>query len=326
MFIYYLFFKDCCIFHLQSCVTPETSSPLTLKSNEKADFLLRQMFEITADVKICLQRIDESSAFHVPAESQSDHQEPAIGSEEVFSQNLGSSQRSNCDKDFINFKHEKSITEQELSVDHVTPSTQVHAGPLKCFKLNSNALSTLCNSDQKSLQETSCSLENEPLSGFVEPIDDDFLSTNENDSPNSQDANAGPQTAMCVELNINTRRMERKRKRTKCPCCIPVNEVPAVRSSTKSLEQEGWAWTMEKMSKKGGRTKAVRKNQKSSGRITCLMAKNKQKCMTSEVPASDILSTTSMDSELKRLEQIKRLKELLRKKEAALELMRNSMS
>lgn len=310
-------------------MTPETSSSLTPKSSEKADFLLRQMFKITADVKICLQRIDESSAFHVPPEFQSDHQEPAIRSEEVFSQNLCSSQRSGHDKSLINFKHEKSITAQELSVDHVAPSTQTHAGPLKCshFKLNSSPLSTLtCNSDQKSPQGTPCSFENEPLSGFVEPIDEDFLSTDENDIPKSQDADAGPQTAMRVELNINTRRRERTRKRTTCPCCIPVNEVPAVKSSTKSLEQERWAWTMEKISKKGGRAKAERKNQKSSGRITCLMAKNKQKCKTSEVPASDILSTTSVDSELKRLEQIKRLKELLRKKEAALELMRNSMS
>lgn len=303
-------------------MTPETTSSLTPKSSEKADFLLRQMFKITADIKICLQRIDESSAFHVPPEFQSDHQEP------VFSQNLCSSQKSDYDKGFINFKHERGITKQELSVDHATPSTQIHAGPLKCshFKQNSSPLSTLtCNSDRKSLQGTPCSFENEPLSGFVEPIDEDFLSTDENDIPTSQDADAGLQTAMCVELNINTRRMERTRKRTMCPCCIPVSEVP-VKSSTKSLEQERWAWTMEKISKKGGRTKAVRKNQKSSGRITCLMAKNKQKCKTSEVPASDILSTTSMDSELKRLEQIKRLKELLRKKEAALELMRNDMT
>lgn len=310
-------------------MTPEKSSSLTPKSSEKADILLRQMFKITADVQICLQRIEESSAFHVPPEFQSDHQEPAIGSEEVFSQNLCSSQRSDYDKGFINFKHEKSITEQELSGDHVTPSTQIHAGPLKCshFKLNLSPLSTLtCNSDQNLPQGTPCSFENEPPSGFVEPIDEDFLSTDENDIPNLQDANVGPQTAMCVELNINTRRMERTRKRTMCPCCIPVNEVPTVKSSTKSLEQERWAWTMEKISKKGGRTKAAKKNQKSSGSITCLIPKNEQKCKTSEVPASDILSTTSMDSDLKRLEQIKRLKELLRKKEAALELMRNSMS
>lgn len=315
-------------------MNPATSSSLTPKSSQRADRLLRQIFEITADVKICLQRIDEASALRVPAESLQnesicDHQESVSGLKELFLPDLCSPQKTDSDKGLINVNRVKAVTEQELLADPVTPTPHTHTGPLQCsqFKLNSNPLCALtCNSSQKSLKGTPCDVETEPMMGFVEPIDEDFLSTDENDIPNSQDTDNGPQTPTCVDLNTTTRRMGRTRKRTMCPCCIPGTEVPAVKSSAKSVEPEKWAWPIEKTSKKSGRTKAVRKDEKTSGRISCLTAKNKQICKTSEVPASDSLSTTSMDSELKRFEQIKRLKELLRKKEAALELMRNGMS
>uniref|UniRef100_A0A3Q3X728 Ligand dependent nuclear receptor interacting factor 1 n=1 Tax=Mola mola TaxID=94237 RepID=A0A3Q3X728_MOLML len=196
------------------------------------------------------------------------------------------------------------------------------------IKLKSNHLSTLkCSSGQKPLKGNPRAVESQPVIGFVEPIDEDFLSTDENDIPNSQDMDVGPQTLTCVDVNTNTRRMGRTRKRTMCPCCIPCTEIPAVKSNAKSLEPEKWSPTAEKMSKKGGRAKVVRKDEKTSGRLVCLTAKNRQKCKPLEVPATDNLSTRSMEcDELTRLEKIERLKRLLREKEAALELMRNSMS
>ncbi|TKS76981.1 Ligand-dependent nuclear receptor-interacting factor 1 [Collichthys lucidus] len=104
------------------------------------------------------------------------------------------------------------------------------------------------------------------------------------------------------------RRMGRTRKRTFCPCCITGTHDPATKSEkTEKL-------TTQQTSKRGRRT-------------SWLKAKNKQNC---EALASERFSTTSMDpedhKELDRLEQIKRLKDLLREKEAALDLMRNSMS
>lgn len=287
------------------------SFSLAPKSCPMADRLLRQIFNITADVKICLQRIDESLTLPVPAKSVDNHQEPVSGFKERLLPDLHRTQETDTDNLF-------------------TPTPHTRIGPLSSshIKLKSNHLSTLkCSSGQKPLKGNPCAVESQPVIGFVEPIDEDFLSTNENDIPNSQDMDVGPQTLTCVDVNTNTRRMGRTRKRTMCPCCIPCTEIPAVKSNAKSLEPEKWSPTAEKMSKKGGRAKVVRKDEKTSGRLVCLTAKNRQKCKPLEVPATDNLSTRSMEcDELTRLEKIERLKGLLREKEAALELMRNSMS
>uniref|UniRef100_A0A3Q0RB26 Ligand dependent nuclear receptor interacting factor 1 n=1 Tax=Amphilophus citrinellus TaxID=61819 RepID=A0A3Q0RB26_AMPCI len=112
------------------------------------------------------------------------------------------------------------------------------------------------------------------------------------------------------------------RKRTVCPCCIPTTLDPAVKSRA-GEELEKWALTAEQMSKKGGRAKVPRKD----GRMSCEEAKNKPDFNTHGAPTSDNVSTSSVDSdELKRQEQIKRLKDVLKEKEAALELMRNRVS
>ncbi|XP_037629780.1 ligand-dependent nuclear receptor-interacting factor 1 isoform X2 [Sebastes umbrosus] len=310
---------------MESSMNPAESwtSSLSPESCEMADNLLRQMFGITADVKICLQRIDGASVGSLPAEplqcvsmrSVEDHQEPTseLKEKELFSQETDS-----C-SGLINDERVKVPTDQELSGDSATPSPHTDIGPLECshFKPNTKTLSVLRNKrhlGNTSLTGTSDDVETESMIGYVEPIDEDFLSTDESDTHNSQDTAARPQTPTCVDLDTSTRRMGRKRKRTTCPCCIPGTQEP-----------EQWAWTTERTSKKGGRTNAVRKDVKTSGRISCLTAKNKHICRTSEDPASESLSTTSVDyDELKLHEQITRLKELLHEKEAALELMRNS--
>nr|XP_046253920.1 ligand-dependent nuclear receptor-interacting factor 1 [Scatophagus argus] len=325
---------------MESSTNPATTSLLEPKSCQMADHVLRRIFKITADVKICLQRIDEASAGLVPAEPlqsecvrlMEDHQEPMsrLKHEELILQDLYSPEETDSGNGFISIKLMKVETEQKLSADPSNPSPHTCTGPLKCprFKLSTNPLSALkCNSGQSSLKGTSCDVDTEPVIGYVEPIDEDILSTDENDIPNSQDTDAQPQTPSCVDLNTNTRRMGRTRKRTVCRCCIPGSHVPAVKSSAKSVEPEKWVWTTEQMSIKGGRTKAVRKDVKTSGRISCLIAKSKQKCKTFMGPASSSLPTTPMDSdELQRHEQIRRLEELLEEKEAGLEVMKNSSS
>ncbi|XP_044068803.1 uncharacterized protein lrif1 [Siniperca chuatsi] len=319
---------------VESCLSPATSwtSRLAPKSRQTDDRLLRQIFGITADVKIRVQRIDEASAGSVPAEPlQSESTRPAedqqlsgLEERERFSRDLHSPPETDSYNGLSNVRRASVPTEQE---DPPAPSPHTDIGPLKCshFKLNTKTLSALknkCHSGQSSLKGTPCDVETEPVIGYVEPIDEDFLSTDENDIPNSQDAAARPQTQTRVDLSTDTSRMGRTRKRTMCPCCIPGTQGPAVKSSATSEEPEmKWAWTAEETSKKGRRRKSVRKDVKTSGRISCLAAKTQQNCKTYQVPAS----LTSVDSEeLKRHEQIKRLKELLKEKEAALELMRNT--
>lgn len=316
----------------ESSMTPTTSgtSSLEPKSCQMADHLLRQIFRITADVKVCLKRIDEASAVSVPAEplqsesprSVKDHHESSsvLHGRELFLQALYDPQGPDSDSGVINVKRVKVLAEQGLTTDPATPSPHTHSGLLKCshIKLDAKTLSALkCNAGQSSLRETSCDVVTEPVVGYVEPIDEDFLS--------SEDTDARPQRSIFVDLNTNTR-IGRMRKRTICPCCIPGTRNSAFKSTTKSVEPEKSAWTTGQMSKKAVRPKPVRKYVKTSGRINCLTAKNKQNCKTYEVPASDSLSTTSMDcNESKQHKEIKRLKELLREKEAALELLRKRM-
>ncbi|XP_040007628.1 ligand-dependent nuclear receptor-interacting factor 1 isoform X2 [Xiphias gladius] len=81
--------------------------------------------------------------------------------------------------------------------------------------------------------------------------------------PRIDEASAG--SVPCLDMNANTRRIGRTRKRTMCPCCIPVTLETAVKSSARLEEPENWAWLTEQMRKKGGRTRVPRKHGKTSG-------------------------------------------------------------
>ncbi|KAE8293057.1 Ligand-dependent nuclear receptor-interacting factor 1 Receptor-interacting factor 1 [Larimichthys crocea] len=310
-------------YEMENSVSPAaglTSLPAS-ESRPMADRLLGQLFGITADVRICLQRIDEASTGSVPAEplqsesirSVEDHQEAMSRSKEdkLFLQDFSSPQKHDSSNRLV--KQIKVLTEQERPADPATPGPHTH---LQCSHLEQTK-TLKCNSGQRSLKETPCDVETKPLISYLEPIDEDFLSTDENNP-----TDALPQT--CVNLNTNTRRMGRTRKRTFCPCCITGTHDPA----TKSEKPE--KLTTKQTSKRGGRTKSVRIDMRTSGRKSWLKTKNKQSCQTYEALASERFSTTSMDpedhKELQRLERIKRLKDLLREKEAALDLMRNNMS
>lgn len=272
---------------------PRGTSPPAPWPGDVADPQLRQTFGITADVRICLQRIDEASAGHVSVRlltrestsSAEDDREPANGSKEREVDACSSS---------ISVKRVKVQTEQEAS----TEAAHTDVTPLKyaLFKLNTKPLPK-CLSGQSSLKGASSDVENTPVIGYVEPIDEDFLSADE-----AEDAAAQSPT-QCADLNTNRRRMGRMRKRTTCPCCVPGNLQPAVKSSSRWEEPERWTCRTERTSRRGTRTKAARK--------VC--------------PAGGGLSTASEDGdELQRDRPITRLKELLKEKEATLELMEKS--
>ena len=267
------------------------------------DRQLSQMFGITVDVKICLQRIDEASAGLAEAwssefiNSAEDQHEPANGlkEKELFLQDFYRS----CENQNDYVKIEEVVPEWEKPADAatVTAHTDVMSLEYAVFKLNTEPLSELGQSSPKG---ASCGVENTTLIGYVEPIDEDFLNANE--IAELQDEATHRQSQTCVDLNTNTSRIGRTRKRTMCPCCVPGTPEPAVKFKSEELEK--WACRTEQISKKGTRTKAARKSK------------------THEVPAGDSLSSTSTDpDELQRDRQVQRLKELLKEREAAFELM-----
>lgn len=282
----------------QTSGNPAASSSPMATSSRRSDRLLRQMFQIMADVKIFLQRVDESSAW--PALPQSLQRVSPSRLDKLSSLDLCSPSRTDLG----------AGAEQEPSADAVTHTRCSH------FNQNSNPLSAFtCN--KRSESSTGMS---EPAMSFVEPIEEDFLSTDENGVPDGARTTA----QSCAAPSPNTSRGGRTRKRTMCPCCVPGSEVPAAKASAKSWEAVRTVWETEKTGRRGGKTRAVKRDERTPGRTSCLTARNKQRCVASNAPASDGPVPTSTDSEVKRLERIQKLRDLLKEKEAALDLMRNS--
>lgn len=260
-------------------------------SSRRSDRLLRQMFQITADVRISLQRVDESLSWRRASPSRLD---------ELSSPDLCSPSRTDL----------RAGAEQEPSADAVTHARCSH------FNRNSKPLSAFtCNKRSESRTETS-----EPAMSFVEPIEEDFLGTDENGAPDA----AGSPAQSCAAPSTNTSRGGRTRKRTMCPCCVPGSELPAAKVSAKSWEAVRTAWETEKTGRRGGKTRAVKKDERTPGRTSCPTARNKQRGAASNAPAGDGPIPTSPDSEVKRMERIQKLRDLLKEKEAALDLMRTS--
>lgn len=279
-------------------------TPLLPESCQMSDHCLRKTFGITADVTICLQRIDEAMKHHQKLMNTSTEREKE---EHILHDAYRPPETGETD---ITVRCISVLTEQG------NPSSQMHIRLLKSSHLKQTT----------QLDSIRSPLKGEKATGYVEPVDEDFLSANENDIFNLQDADAQPQSQTCVDLNTNTKRVGRARKRTVCPCCIPGTEAPVVKSNIKPVEPEEWAGRAEQMIRKG-RAKALRRDMKTTGSISCLSAKSRPKCQNFEVAASNSLSTSSMDSDkLQRHEDISRLKECQKEKETALELIRNSMT
>ncbi|KAK2898104.1 hypothetical protein Q8A73_014484 [Channa argus] len=266
------------------------TSLLPPKPCQMADHVLRQMFGVTADVKICLRRVDDTSVWPVltqplqiecigPVEH---HQEATNTLQDLY----GSCKKQKMDNSMglINVRRVRLRNELESSTSH----TDIR-------------IDNKCHSGHNSLYGTSCDVRTAAEIGYVEPIDEDFSSTDENEVHNSYDATAQPQSQTCVDMKTKTR-IGRTRKQTMCPCCTP---GPAVKSTVRLEEMERGAWTAEQMSKKEGRAKAPGKDGPPSGKISCLKAKNKHKHKT-DVAASNSLTTTSMDADELKHEQIKK--------------------
>ncbi|XP_020486022.1 ligand-dependent nuclear receptor-interacting factor 1 [Labrus bergylta] len=262
-------------------------SSVDLASRQMSDRLLRRMFGVAADVKICLQRIDDASAGCFPVELHHGelHREPASKmSEELLSLDPSSPLGSDGYSGSLSVK-----SEEEVSADCHT-----HRKPLQCSHFNPATGPLSAVSDPQT---------DTPIS-YMEPIEDEsFLHTN---GPHKADTATGT----CSDK----RRIGRTRKRTTCPCCVPGTQSQAVNLNVKR------ALTAERARGKAG-TKTARKRSTTSVPIGCQNAK--KKC--SDFPAGHGSCSASADSdELRCNEEIRQLRALLKEKEAALELMRKA--
>lgn len=309
---------------MEGSTNPE---PLAPEPCQVSDHLLRHVFGITAELKVCLQRVDDAAVGSVPADplhiepirSVQDNEEP-MG--DVFVYEPSGSQKNNINGGHTDFQRVKVLIGKEPSASPHTGVTACRCSHAKLNQKSPFALEQKFFSAQTSHNRAICDCETKRVTGYVEPTDENFPSKNENTILQSQYVDAHLQTQTWLDLSRKTR-MGRTRKRTVCPCCIPTTLDPAVKSRARLEELEKWALTAEQMSKKGGRAKVPRKD----GRMSCEEVKNKPNFNTHGAPTSDILSTSSVDSdELKRQEQIKRLRDVLKEKEAALELMRNRVN
>lgn len=272
----------------ESFSKPTQRSWLKSAPQHISDHLLRRMFGIAADIKICLQRIDEASAGS-PAEhhysevlqTEVHHQEPMskVHQEELFLFSLHSPPESDSNSGSISIK-----SEEELSADSASLTSHTLTTPLKCS--HSEAEVKLKNLLGQSDAET------DTLFGYMEPIDEDSISM---DEKHEQDITAGTRE--------DKRRIGRTRKRTTCPCCVSGAQIQALKLSMKTdfLQKKGVA-------------KTARKRVRTSGKIRCPTARRK---------SSDCLPCSSSE-ELRCHEEIRRLRELLREKEEALELLRRN--
>ncbi|XP_028266833.1 ligand-dependent nuclear receptor-interacting factor 1 [Parambassis ranga] len=259
-----------------AAVSSSQTPSLAQQHCQTADHMLRQIFGITSDVKICLQRIDERTAPTFPLHADSitlmeGNMEPASSSEkkDVFLQEGHSPLVPYTFSD-------QPLSATPLKNSHFTQNTKP-----------SSALLQKCLLDP--FNRTPYDTETEPDISYVAPIDEDFPSSDENNLSMSRDAASCPQT--CAKLTTIIRRVGRMRKRTVCPCCIPATLDPALKSNTRLEEMEKCSLTLEENTKKGGRTKAARKDGRTSGRVGCAAARNKQNCKSHKAAAGDRLSS-----------------------------------
>ncbi|KAG7224281.1 hypothetical protein INR49_000524 [Caranx melampygus] len=208
---------------------PRWTSSLAPEPCQMSDHQLRQIFGITDEVRICLQRIDEAPAWSVPAEP--------LKSESMSSEL--------CSQELCSGKKQQTLS----------------------------ALTNKCHLGHSPLKGASSDAENSSIIGYVEPIDEDFPSTDVSSFPELQLTHVQQHTQTCVDLNTNVTRMGRTRKRTMCPCCVPGSLEPAVKSNAKLEEPNNGAWMTEHTGKKWIRTKVSRKDGKTT--VSFVTAKSK---------------------------------------------------
>ncbi|XP_071203275.1 serine-rich adhesin for platelets-like isoform X1 [Salvelinus alpinus] len=162
---------------------------------------------------------------------------------------------------------------------------------------------------------------------------------------NTEAMDCAPRPCCGTASNIkpNSRRRGKGRRCTACPCEVTGTQVKAMSTSSTSQEEPDSSKPPNTRSS-GNRTSAVAESTKQKGRkstkaqakdkepasmeIQCPSTMSEQGSSTAgEIPTSYLCSTAPMDpEEIKRHERIKRLKDLLKEKEAALEMIRKNMS
>ncbi|XP_061591598.1 ligand-dependent nuclear receptor-interacting factor 1 [Cololabis saira] len=290
---------------------PEPQMLLLSEPCQMSDRLLRNIFGITADVRICLQKIDEAgpgcfSADLLHTESmrlaEDDEEASGLKEKELSFHDIWT----DISHDPVNVPSVKVQTEHKVSTSPHASVTPLKSSPSKLNTKHPSRLKENCWSlGQSSLSKTRCS-ESEPVVSYVEPIDEDF--PDENDNPRSQDGPAHPQTQTCRDINASTRRVGRTRKRTMCPCCVPYVLHPVGKSSARFEEPEECTLTADQTSKKAGRPKVPRKDGRTSSRISCVESRSKNS-KPHEIQSGDGL-------EFKRHEQSERLEDILEEKVA----------
>ncbi|XP_077440211.1 uncharacterized protein lrif1 isoform X1 [Vanacampus margaritifer] len=223
-----------------------------------SDHFLRQHFGVTADVRICLQRMNPGCpvlGLNKPAQKgptkNIEESTSLLKERELFMQYSYIPQdpdRSSCP---VDIKRTKLSDEQNSAEEVVASSTHAGIDSVKCSLLKRK---TKCPSGRSSPKTIFCDLDTEQMVGYVEPIDDDILFSDENDTPNSQDSAAQSLNS----ARSNTSRMGRARKRTMCPCCVPGTSGLALTTRTRVEFSQRITWTRDHASKRSARMQKLK--------------------------------------------------------------------
>ncbi|XP_049610382.1 ligand-dependent nuclear receptor-interacting factor 1 [Syngnathus scovelli] len=180
------------------------------------DHLLRKKFGVTADVRICLHRINPGSS--------------GLGFDNFA--------RNGPTEDILDPTN--LLKESELFMQyHYNPQgLDRSAFPVDVKTAKLAAGESVASSPHAGL-----------MVGYVEPIDEDITISDENDTPSNQDSTA----QSLYSAHSNTSRMGRARKRPKCPCCVPGTQGLAVKTGTKVEESQRLTWTRDHTSKRSRR-------------------------------------------------------------------------
>ncbi|XP_077440221.1 uncharacterized protein lrif1 isoform X2 [Vanacampus margaritifer] len=236
-------------------VTISSNAPPACKLS---DHFLRQHFGVTADVRICLQRMNPGCpvlGLNKPAQKgptkNIEESTSLLKERELFMQYSYIPQdpdRSSCP---VDIKRTKLSDEQNSAEEVVASSTHAGIDSVKCSLLKRK---TKCPSGRSSPKTIFCDLDTEQMVGYVEPIDDDILFSDENDTPNSQDSAAQSLNS----ARSNTSRMGRARKRTMCPCCVPGTSGLALTTRTRVEFSQRITWTRDHASKRSARMQKLK--------------------------------------------------------------------
>lgn len=202
------------------------------------------MFGITADVKICLHRVEDTSA----GEEQGRTGSVIPGGSGFRGKDL--------------WTRPRGPPALERSEEPVTATLQSNTGADSCslFEGSSRAPNTLEHERTSGPHSQTRCDESNPVPNYMEPVDE-LPSRGEKTSPSSQLSSVCPTTQSCWNGNKNTRTAGRTRKRRMCPCCVSgtLGHARVEEADPKRMR------TVKKMSEQ--RQKCAKKNPKRWGRL-----------------------------------------------------------